>query len=100
MTCMTDHRSKRHLPAKVVAALAISTFLLLGTFVASADAQPRREEHRDQRHGGYQGGWVQGPTVYAAPPVVYAQPYYYAPPPVVYGPTIGVYVPGVSIAIR
>ena len=67
--------------------------LVLGSFVASAEAQPRREEHRDD-HRGDRGRY------YAPPPVVYVQPNYYAPPPVVYGPAVGVYLPGVSIAIQ
>jgi hypothetical protein len=100
MTCIANATSKRRLSTKVAAGLAFSTFLVLGTFAGSAYAQQHWDGHRDQRHGQYQGGWVRGPTVYAAPPVVYAQPYYYAPPPVVYGPAIGVYIPGVTIGIQ
>ena len=39
MTCTIDSKSKRRLPAKLAAGLAISAFLVLGTFVASAGAQ-------------------------------------------------------------
>jgi len=81
MTCTVDSKSKRRLPAKLAAGLAISAFLVLGTFVASASAQV-----------------VYGGPYYSAPPVVYAAPYY-APPPVVYGPAVGVNLPGVSIGI-
>jgi len=99
MTCINRTNSKRTLSTKLAAGLAISAFLMLGTFVASAEAQPRPDQHRDD-HRGHGGGWARGPVYYAPPPVVYAQPYYYAPPPVVYGPTIGIVLPGVSIAIQ
>jgi len=99
MTCTIDSKSKRRLPAKLAAGLAISAFLVLGTLVASASAAERRDDHRREAyHGGGYGG-----AYYAPPPVVYATPYYgtpyYAPPPVVYGPAIGVNLPGVSIGI-
>jgi len=93
MTCIIDTKSKRHLSAKLAAGLAISAFLVLGTFVASASAEERRGDDRrggdyrgDRGHGAWGGGY------YPAPPVVYGSPYYY-PPPVVYGP-------GISIGIR
>ena len=79
---------------------ALTAALVLGSFVASADAQPRREQHRgDHRGGGGRGGY------YAPPPVIYyGAPYVYAPvyvpPPVVYGPAVGIYLPGVSIGIQ
>jgi len=38
MTCIIDTKSKRHLSAKLAAGLAISAFLVLGTFVAAASA--------------------------------------------------------------
>ena len=91
MTCISDSKSKRRLPAKLAAGLAISAFLVLGTFVASASAQVV-----------YGGPYYSAPPVYGPPPVVYAAPYsapYYAPPPVVYGPAVGVNLPGVSIGI-
>jgi hypothetical protein len=109
MTCIIDTRSKRHLSAKLMAGLAISAFLVLGTFVASASAQHRgdqrggdRGEHRGWEYRGDRGhpGW--GGGYYSRPPVVYGSPYYerpYYPPPVVYGPGIGIYVPGVSVGI-
>ncbi len=101
MTCIVDTKAKRHLPAMLAAALAISAFLALGTFVASASAE---DQHRNDHHGGDHrgdrgrdhGNWNGG--YYSAPPVVYGGPYY-APPPVVYGPAIGISLPGVSIGI-
>ena len=99
MTCISGINSKRTLPAKLAAGLALSAFLVLGSFVASADAQPRRDEHRDDRGRGG-GGWAHGGGYYVAPPVVYGAPYAYAPPPVVYGPAVGVFLPGVTIAIQ
>jgi len=97
MTCIIDAKSKRRLPAKLAAGLAISALLVLGTFVASASADEHRGDRGDYRSGDrghysccYGGGY------YAAPPVVYAP--YYAPPPVVYGP--GLYLPGLNINIR
>ncbi len=95
MTCIIDTKSKRRLPAKFAAGLAISALLALGTFAVPASA----DEHRDDRRGRHDRGhgdccWSGG--YYAAPPVVYAP--YYAPPPVVYGP--GIYLPGININIR
>ena len=48
MTCIIDTKSRRHLSAKLAAGLAISAFLVLGTFVASASAA----EHGGGGHGG------------------------------------------------
>jgi hypothetical protein len=97
MTCSNGTNSKRALSTKLAAGLAISAFLVLGSFVASADAQPRRDEHHDDRG---RGGWAgHGGGYYVAPPVVYGAPYYYAPPPVVYGPAVGVYLPGVTVTV-
>jgi len=106
MTYIIDTKSKRHLPAKLAAGLAISAFLVLGTFVASANADEHHQGARghaghrhvaDYRGGrGYGGGW--GGGYYGSPPVVYGAPYYY-PPPVVYGPGIGITLPGVAIGI-
>jgi len=102
MTCIVDTKSKRHLPAKLAVGLAISAFLVLGTFVTSASAQERRGGDRggDRGYGGWSGGY------YAAPPVVYGSPYYYPPapyyypPPVVYGPSVGIALPGINIGIH
>ena len=100
MTCTIDSKSKRRLPAKLAAGLAISAVLVLGTFVASASAADHRYDHRGR---GYDHGGGYGGAYYAPPPVVYGSPYYgspyYAPPPVVYGPAVGVNLPGVSIGI-
>jgi len=108
MTCIDHKTSKRHLPAKLAAALAISAFFGLGTFVPSASAQDRGDyqnwnERGNQRgwdHRGYRDhdGWDER-HYYNPPPVVYGSPYYY-PPPVVYGPGIGLNVPGLSVHIR
>ena len=100
MTCTIDTKSKYRLSAKLAAGLALSAFLVLGTFVAPASA---RDDHRGgDRHGGdhrdYRGHG-RGGGYYAPPPVVYGSPYY-SPPPVVYGPAIGINLPGISIGIR
>jgi hypothetical protein len=97
MTCIKAINSKRTRPARFAAELVITALLVLGTFAVSAYAQPRRDEHRDDRG---RGGWAHGGGYYVAPPVVYGAPYVYAPPPVVYGPAVGVYLPGVSIAVQ
>ncbi len=106
MTCTIESKSKRHLPAKLWAGLAISGVLVLGTFVASASAEERRGiQHRGGGYGGYGGSY------YVAPPLVYGSPYYnsyygspyyapyYYPPPVIYGPGIGISLPGIGISI-
>ena len=101
MTCIIDTGSKRRLSAKLAAGLAISGFLVFGAFVASASAQPHRDDQRrgDHRNDRGRGGWGGGGSYYAGPPVVYGGPVYY-PPPVVYGPAVGIYVPGVTIGIQ
>jgi hypothetical protein len=98
MTCIIATRPKRHLSAKLAAGLAMSAFLALGTFVASADAQPRPDQHRDDHrdHGRGRGG---PGGYYPAPPVVVYGAPYYAPPPIVYGPAVGVYLPGITVQI-
>ncbi len=100
MTWIIDTKSKRRLSAKLAAGLAISAFLVLGTFVASAKAA----EHGGRGHpSGHRGGYGRGygggggRYYYRAPPVVYGSPYYY-PPPVIY-PGIGITLPGVSIGV-
>jgi len=103
MTCIIDTGSKRHLSARLAAGLALSAFLALGTFVASASAQPHRDDHRGGDHRGWDHrgdgpGW-HGGGYYPAPPVIYGGPAYY-PPPVVYGPAVGIYLPGVAIGIQ
>lgn len=110
MTCIIDTRSKRHLSAKLMAGLAISAFLVLGTFVASANAQQHRGDQRGGDRGEHRGGNFRGDRghpgwgggYYPPPPVFYGSPYYdrpYYAPPAVYGPGIGIYVPGVSVGI-
>jgi len=110
MTRIIDTKSKRHLPAKLAAGFAISFFLVVATFVASASAEnwtaqnkaEKNRGHRDERsHGRGNDG-----RYYSAPPVIYGSPYDgsyygspYAPPPVVYGPGVGIGLPGVNINI-
>lgn len=102
MAWIMKTKSKRRLPARIAAGLALATVLIAGTFVASANAQPRRDDHRGggRDYGDHRGGpgW-HGGGYYAPPPVIYGGPAYY-PPPVVYGPAVGIVVPGVSIGIQ
>jgi hypothetical protein len=67
MTCI-ETKSKRHLSAKLAAGLAVSAFLLLGTFVA-----PARAENDNGR-----GEWNQSQT-YVQPYYGYNQQYYRQP---------------------
>jgi hypothetical protein len=98
MARIVEFGLKRHLSGKAAASLALSACLVLGAFVASAGAQPRRDDHRGgDRHFDHRDD--RGRGYYAPPPVVYGGPAYY-PPPVVYGPTIGINLPGVSIGIQ
>ncbi len=107
MTYTIDTKTKRHLPATLAAGLAISAFLVLGTFVASASAEEHhggRGGHSAYHGGGHRGGYGGGYSgwnggYYGAPPVVYGAPYYY-PPPVIYGPGIGIALPGIGISIN
>ena len=96
MTRIIDTGSKRRLSAKLAAGIALSAFLALGTFVASASAQPHRDDRRGWDHRDDRG---RGGGYYPAPPVVYGGPVYSAPP-VVDGPAVGIYLPGVSIGIQ
>jgi len=99
MTRIIDTDSRRHLSTRLAAGLVISALLVLGTSLAPASAQGRRDDHRGgDRRGDWRGRG--GGEYYAPPPVVYGSPYYYAPPPVVYGPAVGVYLPGVTIGIQ
>jgi hypothetical protein len=101
MACIIDTKSNRRLPAKLAVGLAISAFLVLGTFVSASAADQRgggdrgRADYRGGDRG--RGSCCYGGGYYAAPPVVYAP--YYAPPPVVYGPGIGIALPGININI-
>ena len=89
MTWMIETKPKRRLSAKLMAGLALSAMLAIGTFAvpAYADGDGRHRQYRHNWNGGY----------YEAPPVVYGSPYgggyygspYYYPPPVVYGPAVG-----------
>jgi hypothetical protein len=99
MTWMIETKPKRRFSAKLVAGLALSAMLALGTFAVPAHAEGDGDGHRGYRHN-WNGGY------YNAPPVVYGSPYggryygggyggenygspYYYPPPVVYGPGVG-----------
>jgi hypothetical protein len=104
MTWMIETKPKRRFSAKLVAGLALSAMLALGTFAVPAHAEGDGDGHRGHRHN-WNGGY------YNAPPVVYGSPYggryygggyygggyggenygspYYYPPPVVYGPGVG-----------
>jgi len=97
MTRFNDTKSKRRLPAKLAAGLAVATLLVLGAGVGSARAEDHHgwERHDNRHYGRWNGGY------YAAPPVVYGgyAPGYY-PPPVVYGPGIGISLPGINLNIR
>jgi len=108
MTWLIDTTSKRRLPAKLAAGLALGALLVVAAGVgpARADDRDRRgDERHDERHderGRYDhdhDGWNGG--YYRAPPVVYGgyAPGYYAPP-VVYGPGIGINLPGINLNFR
>jgi len=104
MTRIIDKQSTQHRSARLAAGLAFSACLVLGTFVASASAQPHGGGGHGGGHGEGHGGGQQryahgggGRGYYRAPPVVYGSPYggsYYGapyyPPPVVYIPGIGI----------
>jgi hypothetical protein len=97
MTRNIDAQSKRRLPAKLAAGIAIVAFLALGTFAITANARDDRRggDYRDYHERGgccWTGGY------YSEPPVVYAPAYY--PPPVVYGPAVGISLPGINIGIH
>jgi hypothetical protein len=95
MTYTIDTKSRRRPSAKLVAALAVSALLALGTFAIPAYADGDGDGHRRDEHHNWNGGY------YRAPPVVYGSVYggsYYGtpydaptyyPPPVVYGPSVG-----------
>jgi len=106
MTRTIDTKSKRRLSAKLAAGLAISAFLLLGTFVAPASAGGNNNDHHwnNNNYNNNNRGYGWGGGYYAPPPVVYGTPYYapqyYGPPPVVYAPGIGVNLPGISIGVQ
>ena len=98
MVRIIESELKCHLPGRALARLALSTCIVLAALVASAGAQPHRDDHRDRdRHFDHRDYHRDG-RYYGPPPVVYGGPAYY-PPPVVYGPGIGINLPGVSIGI-
>ena len=75
MTCISDINSSRHLSPRLAAGLVLSAFLVLGTSLASASAEGRRDDHRGgDRHGDWHGGGGGGGGYYPAPPVVYGTP--------------------------
>jgi hypothetical protein len=109
MTRIIDTRSKRRLVAKLVVGLAISAFLLHGTFVPPASANGNQSDHHWNKNNYNRGNGSWGGNYYVGPPVVYGTPYhglqYYGspadvPPPVIYSPGIGINLPGVSIGVQ
>ena len=115
MTCI-ETKSKRHLSAKLAAGLAISAFLLLGTFVAPARAENdngrgdwRAQTYVQPSYGyGYNQQYYRQPSYgygynqqyYRQPAYGYGQQYYQQPG---YGygqPSVGVYLPGIGIRIQ
>ena len=104
MTWLIGTTSKRRLPAKLAAGLALGALLVVAAGVgpARADDRDRRGDERHDERGRYDhdhDGWNGG--YYRAPPVVYGgyAPGYYAPP-VVYGPGIGINLPGINLNFR
>ena len=114
MTRIINTKSKRRPPAKLVAGLAISAFLLLGAFVAPASANGNQNDHHwnnnnyyNRGNGSWNGSYYGAPLVYGAPydgPQYYGSQYDgspgYGPPPVIYSPGIGISLPGISIGIQ
>lgn len=88
-------QTRRLSALKNIAAIAFSTLVAIAVTVVPAHADERRDGHHDNRDRHRDDHGHRG---YPRPPVVYAP--YYAPPPVVYGPSVGVYLPGISIAIH
>ena len=75
MTCI-ETKSKRHLSAKLAAGLAISAFLLLGTFVAPAKAENNngRGDWRSQTYVPQSYGYGYNQQYYRQPSYGYGQP--------------------------
>ena len=97
MSSVIDVKSECRRKARLAAGFAISAFLVLATFAASANAADHRgpdRYRRDYRDDRGRPGWRRG--YYPPPPVVYGSPYYgspyYHPPPVFYGPGIGIMI--------
>jgi hypothetical protein len=82
MTCI-ETKSKRHLSAKLAAGLAISAFLLLGTFVAPASAENNngRSDWRGQAYVYPSYGYGYNQQYYRQPSYGYGynQQYYRQP---------------------
>jgi hypothetical protein len=68
MTWIIDTNSPRHSLAKLMAGLAISALLAIGTFALPANAASRDQQNLPPLYGGY----------YAAPPAAYGSPYGYS----------------------
>ncbi len=84
MTRIIDTTSRRRSSAKLMAGLAISALLAVGSFAAPANAASADQQNLPYGYGRY----------YAAPPVAYGSPYaygYYAPPYGYYGQPYGYY---------
>jgi len=82
---MSDITTKRRWTQAATVGVILTAAVVFGGLAGSASARDHRPDRRDDRHGGWNGGY------YRAPPVVYGTPYY--APPLVYGP-------GLSINIR
>jgi hypothetical protein len=129
MTCI-ETKPKRHLSAKLVAALAVSAFLLLGTFAAPASAENNRGGSGDRAtvvYADYYGqpSYGYGQQYYRQPSYGYGQQQYYRQPSYGYGQQqyyrqpsygygygqqqyyrqpsnsgVGIYLPGIGIRIQ
>jgi hypothetical protein len=110
MTCI-DTTSKRRLPAKLAAGIAISALLVLGTGIGTARAEGGWDRQENHHHSYWTGGYYRAPPVvygygggYYGGGTYYAQPapsYYYAPPPpVYYGSGVGISLPGINFNIH
>ena len=106
MTCIKT-KSTRHLSAKFVAGLAVSAFIVLGTFVAPASAENRSGGSGDRSTVIYADYYGQPSYSYG-----YGQQQYYRQPSYGYGygqqqyyrqPSnsgVGIYLPGIGIRIQ
>jgi hypothetical protein len=95
MTWTINTTSPRRLSGKLMAGLAISALLAVGTFAAPANAASADQQNLPNVYGGY--NYAPPPAAYGSP-YGYGQPYGYAQPygsygqpynaPAVYGPGI------------
>ena len=89
MTRIINPESRRRFSAKLMAGLALSALLAIGTFAAPANAASYDQQNLPYGYGGYYAappafyGWPYGYGYYAPPYGYYGRPYY--APPVFYG---------------